>query len=62
MDDERKIVLQNGKPPELHGNWTIGELTGVVEAMRQWIGSMAIAGIPIEEPDPPVEVEDDTPQ
>ena len=40
---EKKIVIENGKQPELVGQWTIGEVLAAAEFLRRWIEGQQIA-------------------
>ena len=40
---EKKIIIENGKQPELIGQWTIGEVLAAARFLAQWIEGQQIA-------------------
>jgi hypothetical protein len=43
---EKSIIITNGKPPELTGQWTIGEILAAADFLRRWIEAQQIAAQP----------------
>lgn len=47
---EKKIIIENGKQPELIGQWTIGEVLAAARFLAQWIEGQQIAVQPATQP------------
>lgn len=39
----KKLTLVEGHPPQLEGQWTIGEVLAAAEFLRRWIEQQQIA-------------------
>ena len=46
----KKLTLVEGHPPQLEGQWTIGEVLAAAEFLRSWIEQQQIA---VQQPPPP---------
>lgn len=46
----RKIILAEGQPPKLEGEWTVGEILAAAEFLRRWIEQQKLG-----QPPPPAE-------
>jgi len=46
----KKLTLVEGHPPQLEGQWTIGEVLAAAEFLRRWIEQQQIA---VQQPPPP---------
>ena len=38
----RRIVLEDGQPPAFDGQWTVGEVLAMAEALARWVQSLAV--------------------
>ena len=39
----RRIVLEDGQPPAFDGQWTVGEVLAMAEALARWVQSLAVS-------------------
>lgn len=44
----KRIILEEGKLPELEGQWTVGEVITAAETLSRWVQSFHVNG---QEPD-----------
>ena len=57
----RKIILEDGKPPQFMGQWTVGEVLQMADALARWVQSLAVNVAPEPEPnEPPHAAKDET--
>lgn len=52
----KRIILEDGKPPKFDGQWTVGEVLQMAEALARWVQSLAVSA-----PPPSTNKTDDTP-
>jgi hypothetical protein len=31
-----KIIIENGRPPQFEGEWTVGQIIEIARALEQW--------------------------
>ncbi len=39
----RRIILEDGKPPEFVGQWTVGEVLQISQQLAAWVQSLAVS-------------------
>ena len=39
----RKIILEEGKPPDFVGNWTVGEVLQIAQQLAAWIERLQVS-------------------
>ncbi len=39
----KRIILEDGKPPTFDGQWTVGEVLAMAEALARWVRSLAVS-------------------
>jgi len=45
----KRIILEDGKPPEFVGQWTVGEVLQMAESLARWVQSLAVSAPPKED-------------
>jgi hypothetical protein len=46
----KRIILEDGKPPQFVGQWTVGEVLAMADALARWVQSLAVNVAPEQEP------------
>jgi hypothetical protein len=47
---DKRIILQDGNPPQFDGQWTVGEVLQMADALARWVQSLAVNAAPPQEP------------
>lgn len=55
----RSITLIEGKPPQINGEWRVGEILSMANSLSQWIQSLPMGTPPEAEIETLVEDEND---
>lgn len=42
----RKIILEEGKPPDFVGNWTVGEALQMAQQLAAWVERLQVGQSP----------------
>lgn len=50
MATDKKIILGDGRPPTFVGQWTVGEVLQMADALARWTQSLAVNVAPPETP------------
>lgn len=53
----KRIILEDGKPPEFIGQWTVGEVLQMAQQLAGWVERLQVS-----QPTPPVATDDNPPE
>ena len=45
----KRIIIEEGKPPQIEGQWTIGEIRAAAEFLARWIDAQQVSVAPPED-------------
>lgn len=43
---QRKIILEEGQPPDFAGQWTVGDVLAMADALARWAQSLTVTPPP----------------
>lgn len=54
MMEPKRIILEDGKPPEFSGAWMVGEVLQIAQQLAAWVERLQVSQPPAPpDPEPP---------